>query len=271
MSTFFGRLWDALNTDPGVWFSNLANFLQILQGLLVPVATAVIGYILLKIRRQRVRSKADGMANGSDVPKKEPPPDEPPPEHPVPVPAPAVVSTEENEALYDGVLHKYELLLTKFTPGKKFAVRSLQPPPPVSFGLLLFFFWAEATTFMFVLAAAGPRVALGACALISIYLYFRWDHGTVIEINYDARHVWVMKEYGGYGGGIWPPHVGYDISWDNSTKLFCATVTLQDFPIVRGTHARRDRLEKKFKPLVLFLRSIANLPPGKRWHVGWLN
>jgi hypothetical protein len=264
----FSSIWKTLNGNVDPWFGNLANALQIFDGLLLPIGVAIIGWIGLRLRRRQV-------ASPQPRPEPEPQPEPEPEPQPAPNPPPgddrdlATASPATVDPTDDRLLRKYDLLLTNYTPGKKFAIRSLDPPPPISFGLFLFVLWAEGMTFLFVLAASNEIIALTACVVVSIYLRFRWDHGTVIEINHDKRRIWIIREYTGFGGGIWPPQVAFDISYDHPTKRFCATVSLQGHPIVRATNLRRERLEKKFVPLVSYLNSLATLPAGRSWRFGW--
>lgn len=269
----FSTVWDAVNGNAPPWFGNLANVLQIFQGLILPVFTAIAGWIFLKVRNRK--------PSFEPTPAPEPTPEielQPEPElDSLPRDEPKPDSSDRSTVLEtpfdptkDEVLRKYDLLLTNYTPGKKFAIRSLAPPPPLfSFGFFLFIFWAEGTTFLFAHAASNSAmIALTACILVSIFLRFRWDHGTVVEINHEKRHIWVFKEYSMYGGGNWPPIVAFNISYDDNSKLFCATVSLQGYPIARSMNARRDRLEKKFVPLVSYLKSLANLPARREWRFG---
>lgn len=173
-------------------------------------------------------------------------------------------------SLDEDVLYKYKLLLTKHERGRKFAIRSIAPREPLSWPLILFIFWAEGTAFLFTMAATNPWGGLIACAILSVFLYFRSQHGTVVEVNFEKRWLWIFKEYGGYGGGIWPPTVRLDIQYDADSRLFVGTVELQGEPIAVDRNSRRSRIEQRFAPLMLFLNSIASLPRGRSWRAGWL-
>lgn len=272
---FVVECWDSLYS----WFnadhsplSNLANIIQVSGPLLTLAALA--GAILTRKYR-----KFDGPDQTKTVQTAEAEPavkDESDGIEIAPLESAQPESAEHAESQSvpdliadDSVLFDFHLLVSKRIAGELLAIRSPLPPKGLTFSTTVFLLFALSTCFLWIGLTGGTFAGLSVTCLVAIFLYNRLGHGSVVEIDIKRRRLWIVREFSGYGGGIWPPNAKLDITYDQASNQFVATVSIHDVPIAIGRHKRQDILKRRFARLMAYFSWLDGLKPGRQWHMSW--